>query len=78
MVTVRLGQVDEAVEIPVNLELLKAVSPYFGGAFEGGFKEATDRKIESTDVTEQTFCIFLHGRTHSSTHPDLKRQFLIS
>jgi len=59
MVTVRLGQGDEAVEIPVNLELLKAVSPYFGGAFEGGFKEATDRKIELTDVTEQTFRIFL-------------------
>jgi hypothetical protein len=59
MITVRLGQADEAVDIPVNLQLLKAVLPYFGGAFECDFREATNRKIELTDVTEQMFRIFL-------------------
>ncbi|EAT83477.2 hypothetical protein SNOG_09285 [Parastagonospora nodorum SN15] len=43
--------------------------PYFGGAFEGDFKEATSRKIELTDVTEQTFRTFLqwaHAQLYSS------------
>jgi len=59
LVTIRVGEPDHAVDIPVYRELLSSVSPYFRGAFEGGFKEATNRTIPLTDVTEQTFRIFL-------------------
>lgn len=52
IVTVRVGESDYAVYIPVHREVLAAVSPYFRGAFEGGFREATKRTILLTDVTE--------------------------
>lgn len=59
MVTVRVGEADAAVNIPVYRDHLSAVSPYFRGAFEGSFKEATDRNLSLTDVSEQTFRMFL-------------------
>jgi hypothetical protein len=59
MVTVRVGEADAAVDIPVYRDHLSAVSPYFRGAFEGSFKEATDRNLSLTDVSEQTFRMFL-------------------
>jgi hypothetical protein len=59
MVTVRVGEADVAVDIPVYRDQLSAVSLYFRGAFEGPFKEATDRILPLTDVSEQTFRIFL-------------------
>ncbi|CAN9210927.1 unnamed protein product [Alternaria alternata] len=58
-VTVRVGEADTAVDIPIYRDRLSAVSPYFRGAFEGSFKEATDRNLSLTDVSEQTFRIFL-------------------
>ncbi|KAL1793565.1 hypothetical protein ACET3X_008547 [Alternaria dauci] len=59
MVTVSVGEADTAVNIPVYRDQLSAVSPYFRGAFEGSFKEATDRNLPLTDVSEQTFRMFL-------------------
>ncbi|KAH6843803.1 hypothetical protein B0T12DRAFT_421148 [Alternaria alternata] len=59
MVTVRVGEVGAAVDIPVYRDQLSAVSPYFRGAFKGSFKEATDRNLRLTDVSEQTFRIYL-------------------
>jgi hypothetical protein len=59
LVTVRVGSPDKAVDIPVYQELLSSVSPYFRGAFEGGFKEAAAGVVPSTGVTEATFRIFL-------------------
>ncbi|CAN9372295.1 unnamed protein product [Alternaria alternata] len=59
LVTVRVGEADTAVDIPIYRDRLSAVSPYFRGAFEGSFKEATDRNLSLTDVSEQTFRIFL-------------------
>lgn len=58
-VTVRVGEADIAVDITVYRYMLSAVSPYFRGAFEGSFIEATDRFISLTDVTEQTFRMLL-------------------
>ncbi|KAI4609514.1 hypothetical protein J4E83_008684 [Alternaria metachromatica] len=58
-VTVRVGEADTAVDITVYRDVLSAVSPYFRSAFEGPFVEATDRSISLTDVTEQTFRMFL-------------------
>jgi len=58
-VTVRVGEADTAVNITVYRNLLSDVSPYFRGAFEGSFVEATDRFTSLTDVTEQTFRMFL-------------------
>ena len=52
MVTVRVGEADVAVDIPVYRDQLSAVSLYFRGAFEGPFKEATDRILPLTDVSE--------------------------
>jgi len=70
-VTVRVGEVESAVNITVYRDTLSEVSPYFRGAFEGSFVEATDRFISLTDVTEQTFRMFLQwahtqGFQHSS------------
>ena len=59
MVTVRVGEADVAVDIPVYRYQLSAVSLYFRGAFEGPSKEATDRILPLTDVSEQTFRTFL-------------------
>ncbi|KAI4708477.1 hypothetical protein J4E89_006533 [Alternaria sp. Ai002NY15] len=56
-VTVRVGEADASVDITVYRNMLSAVSPYFRGAFEGSFVEATDRFMSLTDVTEQTFPI---------------------
>jgi len=58
-VTVRVGEADASVDMTVYHDILSAVSPYFRGAFEGSFVEATDRLISLTDVTEQTFRMFL-------------------
>ncbi|KAI4928972.1 hypothetical protein J4E85_005594 [Alternaria conjuncta] len=58
-VTVRVEEADVSVDITVYRDILSAVSPYFRGAFEGSFVEATDRSISLTDVTEQTFRMFL-------------------
>jgi len=58
-VTVRIGEADTAADITVYRDILSAVSPYFRNAFEGSFVEATDRAISLTDVTEQTFRMFL-------------------
>ncbi|KAI4663655.1 uncharacterized protein J4E78_004071 [Alternaria triticimaculans] len=58
-VTVRVGEADTAVDITVYRDVLSAVSPYFRSAFEGPFVETTDRSISLTDVTEQTFRMFL-------------------
>ncbi|KAI4935537.1 uncharacterized protein J4E92_002828 [Alternaria infectoria] len=58
-VTVRVGEADASVDIVVYRNILSAVSPYFRSAFEGSFVEATDRLISLTDVTEQTFRMFL-------------------
>ncbi|KAI4678052.1 uncharacterized protein J4E88_006570 [Alternaria novae-zelandiae] len=58
-VTVRVGEAESAVNITVYRNLLSDVSPYFRGAFEGSFVEATDRFISLTDVTEHTFRMFL-------------------
>jgi hypothetical protein len=69
MVTVCVGKADESVDIPVNLQVLTATSPYSRGAFEGDFKEATERIVILNDVTEQTFRIFLqwtHAQLFSS------------
>jgi hypothetical protein len=59
MVTLRIGESDVAVDIPVYRDVLSAESHYFRGAFDGSFKEATKRFIPLTDVTEHTFRIFL-------------------
>lgn len=59
VVTLRVGELDVAIDIPVYRRVLSAVSPYFRGAFEGSFKEATDRFLSLTDASEQTFRIFL-------------------
>jgi hypothetical protein len=40
IVTIRVGDLEVAVAFPVYYEVLCAVSPYFRGAFDGGFKEA--------------------------------------
>ena len=66
-VTVRVGEADTAVNITVYRNLLSDVSPYFRGAFEGSFVEATDRFISLTDVTEQTFRMFLQW-VHTQVH----------
>jgi len=66
-VTVRVGEADTAVNITVYRNLLSDVSPYFRGAFEGSFVEATDRFISLTDVTEQTFRMFLQW-LHTQVH----------
>jgi len=59
LVTVRVGEEPHAIDFHVYHELLTSVSPYFQAAFDGGFKEANERQIALTDVTEQTFRIFL-------------------
>jgi hypothetical protein len=59
LVTVRVGEPDQAVNILVSRKMLSSVSPYFRAAFEGKFKEATTRTITLSDVTEETFRIFL-------------------
>jgi hypothetical protein len=56
---VRVGFADAAVNISVYRDVLSAVSPYIRGAFKGPFRETTDRSLSLTDVTEQTFRIFL-------------------
>ncbi|KAI4639051.1 hypothetical protein J4E93_009541 [Alternaria ventricosa] len=58
-VTVRVGEADTAVDITVYRDILSAVSPYFRSAFDGPFVEATDRSICLTDVTNETFRMFL-------------------
>ncbi|KAF1915496.1 hypothetical protein BDU57DRAFT_451017 [Ampelomyces quisqualis] len=57
-----------AMDVPIHRELLASVSPYFHGAFNGDFKEASDGIISLTDVTEQTFRIFLQW-AHSRLQP---------
>jgi hypothetical protein len=59
IVTLRVGEPDVAVDIPVYREVLAGISPYFCGAFKGSFKEAGDKFLPLTDVSEQTFRIFL-------------------
>jgi hypothetical protein len=59
MVTLCIGEPDTAVDIPVYRDVLSAVSPYFRGAFEDSFKEAADKLLPLTNVSKQTFCIFL-------------------
>ena len=59
MVTLRIGDPGVAVDLPVYQDVLSAVSHYFRGAFDSSFKEATERFTPLTDVTEQTFRIFL-------------------
>jgi hypothetical protein len=69
MVTVRVGKANVAADIPVNLQVLTAMSRYFRSAFEGGFKEATESTVLLDDVTEQTFRIFIqwaHAQLFSS------------
>jgi hypothetical protein len=68
-VIIRLRNADEAVDVTVHRELLCSVSPFFGRAFGGVFKEATDGMVPLTDVTEATFRIFLrwaYAQKHSS------------
>jgi hypothetical protein len=52
LVTLRVGEPDVAVDIPVYREVLAGISPYFHGAFKGSFKEATDKFLPLTDVSE--------------------------
>lgn len=69
IVTLRIGELASAVDIPVYREVITAVSPYLNGAFNGDFKEASDRTITLIDVNEQTVRIFLqwaHARLHTS------------
>jgi hypothetical protein len=69
LVTIRVGESNDAVDIPVYRELISSVSPYFRSAFEGDFMEATERVIPLVDVTEQTFRVFLqwaHAHQHLS------------
>jgi hypothetical protein len=69
LATVRVGKPDATVDVSVYRDLLSSVPPYFRGAFECGFKEATYGAVPLTDVTEETFRIFLqwvHAQLHSS------------
>jgi hypothetical protein len=59
LVTLRVGEPNVAVDIPVYREVLAGVSPYFRGAFKSSFKEATGKFLPLTHVSEQTFRIFL-------------------
>ncbi|KAI4680546.1 hypothetical protein J4E81_010076 [Alternaria sp. BMP 2799] len=69
-VTVQVGEADASVDITVYRNMLSAVSPYFRGAFEGSFVEATDRFMSLTDVTEQTFRMFLQwAHAQGYQHP---------
>jgi hypothetical protein len=58
-VTLRIGEPGVAVDTFMYREILTVVSPYFRSVFEGAFKEATERFLTLTDVSEQTFRIFL-------------------
>jgi hypothetical protein len=60
LVTIRVGEPEQAVDFPVYRDLLSSVSPHSRGAFEGVFKEATERVLPLKDVTQQIFRIFLH------------------
>jgi hypothetical protein len=67
LVTIRVGKSNHVVDILVYREILSSVSPYFHGAFEGHFQEATEGAIPLVDVTEQTFRVFLqwlHAQQH--------------
>jgi hypothetical protein len=59
IVTLRVGEPVVAVDIPVYRDVLSAVSPYFRGAFEGSFREASEKLLPLVGVSEQTFRIFL-------------------
>jgi hypothetical protein len=68
IVTLRISEPASAVDIPVCREVITSVSPYFNGAFNGDFKEASDHTITLTDANEQTVRIFLqwaHSRLHA-------------
>lgn len=52
IVTIRIGELASAADIPVYREVITAVSPYFNGVFNGDFKEASDCTITLTDANE--------------------------
>jgi hypothetical protein len=64
---VRVGFVNAAVNISFYRDVLSAVSPYIRGALKGPFRETTDHSLSFTDVTKQTFRIFLQrAHTHKN------------
>jgi hypothetical protein len=63
-VNVRVGLADAAVNISFYRDVLSAVSPYIRGAFKSPFRETTDHSLSLTDITKQTFRIFLQ-RAHT-------------
>ncbi|KAE9969167.1 hypothetical protein BLS_005465 [Venturia inaequalis] len=66
IVTITVGQGNEAKAFLVAREHLISASDYFANAFNGIFREAADKKISLADVESKTFGIFiqwLQGRT---------------
>lgn len=57
--TVQIGDGDAQESFPVHKDLLTACSPYFKAAFDGQFREATDKTIPIPDVTPTQFRLFL-------------------
>jgi hypothetical protein len=70
IVTVRIGQPNTTVDVPVQRELISSVSLYFRSAFDGAFRETTEGVIPLTDVTEETFQIFLKWAHAQLRSPD--------
>lgn len=57
IVTVKVGP--EETPFNVHKDLLTSCSPYFKAAFEGRFREASDKTIALPDVTKTHFASFL-------------------
>ncbi|KAE9972664.1 hypothetical protein EG328_004864 [Venturia inaequalis] len=59
LVTVQIGDGDTQEFFPVHKDLLAACSPYFKAAFDGKFREASDKAVSIPDVTSTQFRLFL-------------------
>ncbi|KAE9977679.1 hypothetical protein BLS_001203 [Venturia inaequalis] len=59
LVTVQIGDGDTQEFFPVYKDLLTACSPYFKAAFDGKFREASDKAVSVPDVTSTQFRLFL-------------------
>lgn len=60
MVTIYIGEdFGEKQEFILPMGYLSSVSPYFENAFKGSFREATEKKIQLSNVEPETFGIYV-------------------